>query len=47
MGGDSFPTRQEIEACMLADRHGFLQRLRGLRKRGGQGEPVDQGLERL
>ena len=32
---------------MLADRHGFRQRLKGLRKRGGQGEPLDQGLERL
>jgi ATP-dependent helicase HrpA len=43
----SFPTDQELDNCLIADRHSLRQRLRGLRRRAREGLPVDQGLVKL
>ncbi|MCP4992508.1 MAG: ATP-dependent RNA helicase HrpA, partial [Gammaproteobacteria bacterium] len=47
MKPESLPSQQDINACMLIDRHGFRQRLKSLKRRIGQGQPFDQGVERL
>jgi len=41
------PSQKEIDTCMLIDRHGFRQRLKTLKRRRSQGQPFDQGVERL
>jgi len=47
MKAESLPSRQEIDACMLIDRHGFRQRLKSFKRRQSQGQPFDQAAARL
>ena len=42
-----FPSRSDIELCTLEDKQVFRRRLRGMEHRKRQGQPIDQGLERL
>jgi ATP-dependent helicase HrpA len=41
------PSDSDLAACLVADRHAFVQRLRGLRRRAREGQPFDQGLIKL
>ncbi|MCB1851632.1 MAG: ATP-dependent RNA helicase HrpA [Gammaproteobacteria bacterium] len=47
MSPNSLPGQREIDACMLADRHGLRQRLKHLQLRSTQIEPQDQHVLRL
>jgi len=47
MSLQSLPTSQQIDACMLIDRHGFRQRLRSISQRRHTDQLVDQAMERL
>ena len=42
-----FPSDSDLATCLAADRHAFGQRLRGLRRRAREGQPLDQGLTKL
>lgn len=42
-----FPTDSDLAACLLRDRHGLRRRLRGLKRRTREGQPIDQGLAEL
>ena len=47
MNIDPFPTDQDLTTCLLADRHTLRQRLRGLRRRARDGQPVEQALVKV
>ncbi len=40
----TFPTREDLDTCLLSDQAVLRGRLRGLRRRQRRGEPFDQGL---
>jgi ATP-dependent helicase HrpA len=42
-----FPSDSDLATCLCADRRALVQRLRGLRRRAREGQPLDQGLARL
>ena len=42
-----FPSESDLAACLATDRHALVQRLRGLRRRAREGQPLDQGLAKL
>jgi len=44
---ESLPSQQEIDGCMLVDRHRFRQRLRSFRRRYKREQPLEEGVERL
>jgi len=41
------PGSQDLDSCLIADQQSFRRRLRSLRQRVQQGEPIDLGLEKL
>ncbi len=43
----TFPTREDLDTCLLRDQAVLRGRLRGLHRRQRQGEPFDQGLAKL
>jgi len=43
----SFPSNDDLNACLSGDVPSLRRRLRGLRNRQKQGQPLDQGLTRL
>jgi len=47
LSADAFPTQADLDGCLLRDREHLGGRLRGLRARGRQGQPFDQGLIKL
>ncbi len=47
MNRSDFPTRADLDACLLADRLPLGKRVRGLKRRRDQGEPFDQGPSRV
>ncbi|MEJ1403747.1 MAG: ATP-dependent RNA helicase HrpA [Candidatus Sedimenticola sp. (ex Thyasira tokunagai)] len=47
MSTPTLPSFQDLDSCMLADRHSLRSRLRGLQRRKKQGKPYDQEVDRL
>ena len=47
MTASQFPSDQDLDACLIRDRHPFRSRLRGLHKRAHSGQPIDQSLAKL
>ncbi len=47
MNTSKLPADQDLDRCLIRDRHAFRSRLRGLRKRERVGQPFDQSLAKL
>jgi ATP-dependent helicase HrpA len=42
-----FPTRSDLQTCLIADSQSLFRQLRALRRQAHRGQPIDQGLKSL